>query len=313
MLSLIFEADFFFSVLRITTPILFAALGAAVSQKAGVTNIGLEGIMMLSALTGSLAACGSGSWALGLLAALTAGVCVAVGMGVCAFRLKMDLILTGIAVNLVGSGGTLFLVKVITQHTQGAALTSTSSLVTQAHQLPVWKVPLIRDIPILGEVLSGHCSLTYLAFGLVFLTWVLLYETPMGLNIRAVGESPEAAACMGLKAERVKYGAMALSGLMAGFGGAYMSMYYTMGWSQDMVAGRGFIALAAQAVGAGEPFGSMLAALGFGFAQALGIKASSRGVDSNLVAPFPYLAAILGLAVFALLKRQTEMKRRRRK
>lgn len=310
MRSLIFHADFFFSVLRITAPILFATLGAVVSQRAGVTNIGLEGIMMLSALFGSLAACWSGSWEGGLLAAMLVGVCAALGMGACMLRLKTNMILTGIAVNLVGSGGTLFLVKVITSRTQGAALTSTSSLVTKAHQIPVWDVPLIGDIPVLGDILSGHCILTYLAFGLVFLTWAMLYKTALGISIRAVGEAPEAAASAGVQVERVKYGAIAVSGLMAGFGGAYMSMYYTMGWSQDMVAGRGFIALAAQAVGAGEPVASMMAALGFGFAQALGIKASSLGVDSNLVSPIPYLATILGLTAFSMFKHQKATRKR---
>ena len=108
---------------------------------------------------------------------------------------------------------------------------------------------------------------------------------------------------MGVSVLKIKYIAIGFSGLMAGFGGAFMSMYYSMGWSLDMVAGRGFIALAAQAMGAGEPVGSMLSALVFGFAQAFSIKVSSRGIDSNLVTPIPYLVTILGLVVFALVLR----------
>ena len=224
-------------------------------------------------------------------------------MGFFAFNLKTDIILTGIAVNMIGSGGTLFLVKVITNITEGKPLASTTSLITAVNQIPSWNIPLIKDIPVVGDVLSGHSILTYIAFLLVFLTWVLLYKTPLGLNIRSVGENPNAAASVGVSVLKVKYIAIGFSGLMAGFGGAFMSMYYSMGWSLDMVAGRGFIALAAQAMGAGEPVGSMLSALVFGFAQAFSIKVSSKGIDSNLVTPIPYLVTILGLVVFALVLR----------
>ena len=303
MLDLIMTPDFFFAILRITAPILFATLGAVVGEKAGVSNIGLEGIMMMSALFGSLTAYWTGSWAVGLLVALVVGVLEALLMGFFAFNLKTDIILTGIAVNMIGSGGTLFLVKVITNMTEGKAMASTTSLITAVHQIPSWNIPIIKDIPVLGDILSGHCILTYVAFLLVFLTWVLLYKTPLGLNIRSVGENPNAAASVGVSVLKIKYIAIAFSGLMAGFGGAFMSMYYAMGWSLDMVAGRGFIALAAQAMGGGEPLGSMLSALIFGFAQALSIKVSSRGIDSNLVTPIPYLVTILGLVVFALILR----------
>lgn len=301
LLERIFTADFFFSILRITAPILFATLGAVVGEKAGISNIGLEGIMMISALFGSLSAYWSGSWLMGVLIALVIGILVSLLMGFFSFNLKSDIILTGVAVNMIGSGGTLFLVKVITQATEGAALASTTSLITKALQIPAVNIPLLKDIPILGQILSGHSVLTYLAFLLVFFTWVLLYKTPLGLNIRSVGENPNAAASVGVSVMKIKYIAIGFSGAMAGLGGAYMSMYYAMGWSQDMVAGRGFIALAAQAMGAGEPLGAMLSALVFGLAQALGIKVSSLGADSNLVSPIPYLVTILGLVVFALV------------
>ena len=291
-------------MLRITAPILFATLGAVVGEKAGVSNIGLDGIMMISALFGSLTTYWSGSWLVGLTVAVLIGIVVALLMGFFAFNLKTDIILVGIAINMIGSGGTLFLVKVITDLTEGKAMASTTSLITRNLQIPSVQIPLLKDIPILGDILSGHCLLTYLAFLLVFLVWVLLYRTPLGLNIRSVGENPNAASSVGVSVMKIRYIAIAFGGAMAGFGGAFMSMYYAMGWSQDMVAGRGFIALAAQAMGGGEPFGSMLAALVFGFAQALGIKVSSKGLASNLVSPIPYLVTILGLVVFAVVARQ---------
>lgn len=309
LMNMVLTTEFFYSIFRITAPILFATLGAVVVEKAGFANIGLEGIMMVSALFGSLVTYYAGFWLAGVLAALLVGILMGLLMGFFAFHLKTDIILTGIAMNMVGSGGTLFLVKVITGLTEGRAMASTTSLITAKLQIPAVHIPLIKDIPVLGPVLSGHSVLTYVAFLMVLVTWIMLYKTRLGMNIRSVGENPNAASSVGISVIRVKYTAIAFSGAMAGLGGAFMSMYYAMGWSQDMVAGRGFIALAAQAMGAGEPLGSMLAAMVFGFAQAMGIKVSAMGVDSNLVSPIPYVVTILGLVIFAVVARQRARRR----
>ena len=301
--------DFFFSIIRIATPILFATLAAVIGEKGGISNIGLEGIMMMSALFGSLSAFWSKSWLIGLLVAMAVGLLEALLMGVFAFKLKTDIILVGTAVNMIGSGGTIFLVKIITNNTMGSALTSTTSLITKSLQIPSIHIPLIKNIPVLGKIISGHSLLTYLAFLLVWLTIILLYKTPLGLNIRSVGENPNAASSVGVSVSKIRFITIGIGGVLAGMGGAYMSMYYAMGWSLDMVAGRGFIALAAQSMGGGEPVGSMLAALVFGFAQALGIKVSATGVDSNLVAPIPYIVTIISLVIFALNQRRKERKR----
>ena len=197
MLQLIFNTDFFFSILRITAPILFATLGAVVGEKAGVSNIGLEGTMMVSALFGSLTTYWSGSWAVGLVVALFCGVLVSLLMGFFAFNLKTDIILTGVAVNMIGSGGTLFLVKVITQMTEGKALASTTSLITKDLQIPSWNIPIIKDIPVIGDVLSGHCILTYLAFLCAIVVSVLIFHTPIGTPIRAVTPAEIAVSILG--------------------------------------------------------------------------------------------------------------------
>ncbi|MBR2765634.1 MAG: ABC transporter permease [Blautia sp.] len=305
----IFTTDFFFSIIRIATPILLATLAAVIGEKGGVSNIGLEGIMMMSALFGSLGAYWTGSWLLGLVIAMVVGLIEALLMGFFAFKLQTDIILVGTAVNMIGSGGTIFLVKTISNTVMGQSLTSTTSLITKAHQIPSISIPYVRDIPVVGKVISGHSLLTYIAFLLVIFTIILLYKTPLGLNIRSVGENPNAAASVGVSVSRIRYITIGIGGVLAGLGGAYMSMYYAMGWSLDMVAGRGFIALAAQSMGGGEPVGSMLAALVFGFAQALGIKVSATGVDSNLVAPIPYIVTIISLVLFALNQRRKERKR----
>ena len=308
-LKMLLTPEFFFSIIRISAPILFATLGAIVVEKAGFCNIGLEGTMMFAALAGSLVSYYTASWLWGLIAAVLVGTLLALLMGFFAFQLKTNITMAGIAVNMMGSGGTLFLCKVITNLTEGKAMASTTGLITSQLTIPNITIPLINKIPFLGSVLSGHSLLTYLAFLLCLVTSILLYKTSLGLNIRAVGENPNAASSVGVSVIKIKYIAIAYSGLMAGFGGAFMSMSYAQGWSQDMVAGRGFIALAAQAMGAGECLGGMLSALVFGFAQALGIKFSARGLDSNLASPIPYAVTIIGLLIFALAQRRNSKRR----
>ena len=292
----------FFSIIRISAPILFATLAAIVVEKAGFCNIGLEGLMMFSALTGSLVSYYAHSWVWGLLAALAIGVLMSLMMGFFAFQLKTDITLVGIAVNMMGSGGTLFLCKVITNLSEGTSMASSTGLITSNLLIPNIKIPF------LGSIISGHNLLTWIAFICCALTSVMLYKTSLGLNIRAVGENPNAASSVGVSVLKIKYIAIGFSGLMCGFGGAFMSMYYAAGWSLDMVAGRGFIALAAQAMGGGECLGGMLSSLVFGFAQALGIKFSAVGLDSNLASPIPYAVTIIGLVIFSLVRRSRAKK-----
>lgn len=298
----VFKADFLFAVLRITAPILFATLGAVVAEKAGVVNIGLEGIMMITALFGFLFAYWTQSWLVGVLGAIAVGILLGLMMGFFSLKLKTDIILAGIAVNMLGGGGTIFLLNMFT-----GLRGNTGNLVSPNILIPTIRIPLIDKIPILGEILSGHAILTYLAFLFVLLIWIFLYKTPTGLNIRAVGENPDAASSVGVSVLRIKYIAIALSGALAGLGGAFMSMYYSQGWNSGMVAGRGFIALAAQAMGRGEPVGGMLSSLLFGLAQALRTKVSGlKGVSSYLVAMIPYLVTVLGLVIYSIsLKRKT--------
>ncbi len=296
LFSMIFKADFLFAVIRITAPILFAALGAVIAEKAGVVNIGLEGIMMISALFGVLFSFWTQSWVVGVIGAMIIGVLLGLLMGFFALKLKTDIILAGIAINMLGGGGTIFLLYMFT-----GMRGNTGSLVSPNILIPVVNIPLIKNIPILGEIISGHSVLTYIAFLFVFLMWVLLYKTSLGLNIRAVGENPNAASSVGVSVLRIKYIAIALSGAMAGLGGAFMSMYYSQGWNSGLVAGRGFIALAAQAMGRGEPVGAMLSSLLFGLAQALRTKVSGlQGVSSYLVSLIPYVVTVLGLVLYAI-------------
>ena len=307
LFDMIFQAEFLSSVIRITAPILFAALGAVIAEKAGLVNMGLEGMMMISALFGTLTSYWTQSWVVGVLCALVVGVLLSLMVGFFALKLKTDIILAGIAVNMLGSGGTIFLLYMFT-----GMRGNTGSLVSQNILIPTVNIPLIQDIPILGQILSGHSILTYLAFFFVFLMWMLLYKTPVGLNIRAVGENDHAAESVGINVRRIQYIALAISGALAGLGGAFMSMYYSQGWNSGMVAGRGFIALAARAMGQGEPVGTMLSSLLFGLAQALRTKVSAlQGVSSYLVSVIPYVATVLGLVIYAIATMRRVKKTRR--
>lgn len=296
LIHMVFSASFGYSIIRITSPILFAALAAVVAEKGGVVNIGLEGIMMISALFGVLFSYWTNSWLIGVVGAVAIGVLVAMIMAIFALKLKTDIILAGIAVNLLGGGGTVFLLYLFT-----GLKGNTASLTTPNMLTPKVHIPLLKDIPIIGQIFSGHSVLTYVAFLLVFLVWILLYKTAMGLRIRAVGENSHAADSVGVSVLRTQYIALAISGALAGLGGAYMSMYYSQSWNIGIVAGRGFIALAAQAMGQGEPVGAMLSSLLFGFASALGNKMEGmQGFSSYLVASIPYAVTIIGLVIYAM-------------
>ena len=292
IIGIIFSEAFVFSIFRITTPILFAALAAVVADRAGVTNIGLEGIMMISALTGVIFSAWTQSAWIGLLCAILLGMLTALMIGFFALKLKTDIILAGIAVNMLGNGGTIFFMY-LASGDRGYSANLASKV------MPTVNIPGLQSIPILGGIFSGHNILTYFAFLAVFLVWVLLYKTPMGLQIRAVGESPNAADSVGVSVNRIKYIALAISGGLAGLGGAFMSMGYMSSFNTNMTAGRGFIALAAEAMGRGEPIGTMLTSLLFGFADALANNMQSLGLPQELVALTPYVFTIVGLALYA--------------
>ena len=212
--SMIFTTSFGYSIIRITSPILFAALAAVVAEKAGVTNIGLEGIMMISALFGVLFAYWTSYWWVGVIGAVVVGIILALIIGVFALKLKTDIILAGIAINLVGSGGTIFLLYLFT-----GLKGNTASLTTPGMLTPKIDIPILESIPILGPIFSGHSILTYVAFILVLLVWILLYKTAIGLQIRAVGENSHAADSVGISVLKIQYIALGISGALSGLGG----------------------------------------------------------------------------------------------
>lgn len=293
--SIIFSVSFGYAVLRVTTPLIFAAMGALVSDKAGVMNIGLEGIMLISALTGVAVSAGTQSAFIGLLAAVLIGALTGALMAYSSLNLKTDIILSGIAVNLIGAGGTVFALYLIAKD-KGIS-SSLKSLV-----LPKVEIPIIDQIPIISDIFSGHNILTYMALISVVLVYVLVYKTPVGLQMRAVGENSHAADSVGVSVMKVKYIALILSGALAGFAGAYMSMGYVSWFSKNMTVGRGFIALAAEAMGGGTPLGTTIACFVFGSAEALSNSLQSLRVPTEFVQMIPYIVTVIGLVLYSSRK-----------
>lgn len=301
ILQVIFSADFVFSIIRLTTPLLFAGLAAMITDRAGVMNIGLEGIMLSAALAGVIGSAFTQNAFLGLLCAILIGIMIALVMAYFSIHLKADIILTGIAVNLLASGGTIFVLYAV-------AKDKGMSMSLQSLTMPVIHIPLLKEIPLIGKILSGHNLLTYIALLSVLVMYLLLYKTPLGLRIRATGENPHAAESVGIKVKKIKYTALIISGILAGMGGAYMSMGYMDKFAKNMTAGRGFIALAAEALGRGTPVGTMIAALVFGFADALSTNLQVLDIPVQFVQMMPYIFTIAGLVVYSATRNKKHKK-----
>lgn len=305
IISNIFTTDFFFSLLRVTTPILFAALAAIIANKAGVTNIALEGIMLTAALFGVIGSGFTGSLMVGLLSAIGGGLVITILLIYFALYLDTDIILAGVALNMLAIGGTIFLLFVLSGD-RGVS-TNIPSLV-----FPKIDIPLIEKIPVLGPILSGHNILTYLAFILVGIVSVFLNKTALGLRMRSVGENPNAAESVGINVRKIKVIALLMSGVIASLGGAYMSMGYLSNFTRNMISGRGYIAMAAEAMGQSTPLGTLIASLIFGTAEAISYLMQSLAIPAEIVRLVPYLATIVGLIIYAQANKQKENRKKKK-
>jgi len=279
-------------LLRVTTPILLAALGVHISQRAGVLNLGIEGMMLSAALAGVIVSAATGSAWIGLLGALFTGLALAGMLAFAVHTLKADLILAGIALNMLAASGTTLILFMLTGD-KGMS----GSLASQV--LPSVTLPVIADILVLGTLLSGHHVLTYLALILVPVVAITMMRTPFGIRMRAVGENAEAAATAGINVIRMQVVALLISGLFAGAAGAFLSMGYVSWFSQNMSAGRGFVALAADLMGYGSAWGTMLASLLLGTAEAVVISLQGEGLPSELLQAVPYIVPVIALVIHA--------------
>ena len=300
--DIIFTTEFAFMVFRVTTPILFTALGAMVSRRAGIMNISLEGMMLVGALFGVIGSTYTQSVLAGVACAVASSLALSLIFAYFVLKLRSDLILTGIALNLMASGGTVFLLSVLCGD-KGVS-TSMNSLV-----VPSVDIPVIKDIPVLGEIISGHNLLTYGALLSVAVVYLLINKSPMGLRIRSVGENPDAAESVGISVIRTRFTALIITGILSGLGGAFMSMGYVSWFARDMAAGRGYIALAAQNLGNATPLGTCLASFLFGVADALSSSLQVLSVPAEFIQMIPYVTTVIGLVIYAARRKRPSAKK----
>ncbi|UCH25424.1 MAG: ABC transporter permease [Trueperaceae bacterium] len=275
------------ATLRISTPILLAALGETLIERAGILNLGIEGTMLLAAFSGFVTAQLTGSLWLGLAAAVLTGVLLSLLMGLLSITLGLNQHVSGLGITLLAGGLALFAFRLL----YGGASTPPSL----DHSFQRWS--LFEDTPL--EPLFGQYGLTYLALLLVPLLGGLLLNTSFGLRLRAVGENPEAADIAGVSVYRVRYQALALGGALMGLAGAYLSLAQLGAFSHGIVSGRGWVAIAIVIFGNWRPSRVLFGALLFGFLQALQLRLQAEGValPYELLLALPYLVTILVLAV----------------
>lgn len=279
------------ATLRMATPLIFAGLGGVFSERSGVVNIGLEGMMTIGAFFAVLGTYLTGSPLLGILIGMAAGAGLGLIHAFLSIHLRADQVISGTAINLFSTAFASFMIYKVFK--KGGQTDLVNSL---PYDLPKF----IKGIPIIGDLLSQLNWFVILAIVLVFIVSYVLYKTPIGLRIRSVGEHPAAADTLGISVYKIRYSCVILSGALAGLGGAALSLGITPLYREGMVSGRGFIALAALIFGNWTPKGTMWACLLFGFADAFQMKAQGFGwsLPQEIYAMFPYVLTMLALAGF---------------
>ena len=275
------------SMLRYATPLTFAAIGGMFSERSGVVNIALEGMMLAGAFFGILAAQKSGSWEIGLLAAAGAGAGLALIHAFFSINLRADQIVSGTAINFLALGVTgYFFVDVYGE------LGTPSDI----PRIPDVNLPLDRWA-FLDGVFGQLNLMIWASFALLIVSYIVMFKTPIGLRIRAVGEHPRAADTVGINVYLVRYASVTVSGILAALGGAYLSIGFLGSFNENMTAGRGFIALAALIFGAWRPFGAFSACLLFGFSSALAQRLPEySGSAATLFQALPYVLTLIAVA-----------------
>lgn len=288
MLEMIFSNQFVAAVIRMTTPLIFTAMAACVGRQANVVCFAFEGMMLFAALGGAVASAYTHSLLLGIFFGLLSGMFIALFFGYFVIYLDTKPMLMSIALNTLGSAGTIFICYMLTGSKAG-----TSSL--QSLTFPALRIPALENVPFLGGLFGNSNILSYAAFICVPVVFFLIYKTPLGLKIRAVGRNPGAAQAVGIDVKRTKLIAILIEGALASFGGMFMSMAYLPYFTMDMVAGRGFMAIAANNLGLGNPVATMLCTMGFGVTMAIGNVWQSFNMPAEFAAMIPYVATLIGL------------------
>jgi general nucleoside transport system permease protein len=276
------------AMLRYATPLLFAALGGLFSERSGVINIGLEGMMLMGAFWGLWGAEVTGSWVIGLLVGTISGGLLALVHALFSVTLRADQIVSGFALTFLAAGITGFFY---------VSIYGTEGTPDNIPRAPDVTVPLLEDIPFVGDVIGRMNILIWLGLLTCFLTWLIVFRTPMGLRLRSVGENPLAAQTAGVSPVRVRYVAVVISGMLAAIGGAYLSIGFVGSFVENMTAGRGYIALAVLICGRWLPSGALAFACLFGFCSALAQRLPVFSESAaTLFQALPYVVTLIAVA-----------------
>ena len=276
------------ATLRYATPLTFAAIGGLFSERSGVTNIGLEGMMLMGAFFGIWGSDRTDSWILGIVIAMAAGGALALVHAFFAIHLRADQIVGGTAVNFLALGITGYLfIDIYGEQGTPSGIPS----------IPEVHLGFLDGVYFLGPVFGRLNLMIWLSFVVLISCYVVMFKTPLGLRIRSVGEHPRAADTVGISVYGIRYAAVTVSGVLAALGGAYLSIGFVNSFNQNMTAGRGFIALAALIFGAWRPFGAFAAALLFGFSSALAQRLPTYSESGALLfQALPYVLTLIAVA-----------------
>jgi simple sugar transport system permease protein len=279
--------SFVLSVIVSSTPLLLAATGELVAERAGVLNLGVEGMMLIGAVSGFAVMVVTGSPLLAVIAAAIGGMVMAGIFAVVSLGFLASQVPTGLALTIFGTGL--------------SALVGSGYVGVAVHRLPKLDIPGLSDIPFVGPVVFGQDALVYLSFATVVGVWFFLNRSRAGLILRAVGDSHDAAHAIGYPVVRIRYLATLFGGAMAGLGGAYMSLAYNSSWAENMTAGRGWIALALVVFATWRPFWLVVGAYLFGAIMYFSLYVQGVGipVPSQFVSMLPYLATVLVLVLIS--------------
>lgn len=272
---------------RLATPLIYTAVGELFTERAGVLNIGLEGIMLFGAFGGFAVGTATGNPVIGVLAAMAIGMIVGLLFAVFTVTVKANQIVVGAALNMIGLGLTGFAYRTLFDVSMRGVRT-----------FPPLEIPLLSQIPVLGDILFKQSLLVYLTLPLIPLAAFVLYRTGFGLAVRSVGEHPKAADTVGISVTGVRYAACAIGGALAGLGGAFLTLSHTNLFVEGMVAGRGFIALAVVVFGRWKPWGVFGASLLFGVFYGLQLHLQSM---TRLIIPYQFWQALPYLATLIVL------------
>lgn len=294
ILNQVFQVGFFAAMIRIATPLLFATIGELFAERSGVLNLGIEGIMLLSAMTGFSAAYFTGSLWLGIAAAMLTGAVAGILMGVLTVTFGLSQHVSGLGLTMLCSGLAFFFYRVIFGQPQSPPN------IESFHPVAL---PVLADIPLLGPVVFNQYALVYFALILVPLTAFVLYKTPWGLHLRTVGESPHAADSAGVSVAAIRYQALMLSGALMGIGGAFLSMAQFNAFTFGVISGRGWVCIALVVFGQWGPWRSAMAVLLFAFIDALQLRLQASAVIDVPYQVFLMMPFVLTIVMMALVSR----------